>query len=126
MKSHEMWNRCRSETQRCPRRREFRRHGLLRLAHVSSDSQISYCIARTFSKLRRKRGSTDGFTASFIKFVDPTIHTVGFITVTLLYATRNPTRSLLRCDTDPPCVTITATSHPASAANLSRTPSRAV
>ena len=51
MKSHEMWNRCRSETQRCPRRREFRRQGLLRLAHVSSDSQISYCMVRTFSKL---------------------------------------------------------------------------
>ena len=125
MKSHEMWNRCRSETQRCPRRREFRRQGLLRLAHVSSDSQISYCMVRTFSKLHANVVS-DGFNASFIKFADPTIHTIGLITVTLLYATRKPTRSLLRCDTDPPCVTITATSHPASAANFSRTPSRAV
>src|SRR5579864_2398745 len=48
------------------------------------------------------------------------------ITVTLLYATRNPSRSALRCEVVAPCVTTTAYSHPASIAARMRACSKAV
>jgi len=48
------------------------------------------------------------------------------ITVTLLYATRSPRRSALRCEIVPPWVTTTAYSHPASRAACMRARKRAV
>ena len=48
------------------------------------------------------------------------------ITVTLLYATRKPKRSALRCEVLPPCVTTTAYSHPAASAAAIRARSSAV